>query len=146
MSNQEDHIDLKGIETEAFDLRARGNVLGALEVLDKAMEIEERWYNFYAKASWLYDLPEKSFDETSSLIQEGFSRFPDKRFWFLYLRARLRHYEVVRLAATSQQNLELSVSPLLEAQKDINLAMYELRERAQIIQATVDDPPLFFAL
>ena len=49
MSNQEDHIDLKGIETEAFDLRARGNVLGALEVLDKAMEIEERWYNFCLK-------------------------------------------------------------------------------------------------
>lgn len=143
MANQEDSIQLKKFEKEALELRTQGNILGALEVLDKAMEIEINWYHLYAKASWLYDLPEKNIDEISSLIQEGFLRFPEQLFWFSYIRADLRRNEVVRLAAASQQDLELSLSQLLEAKKDTDSAIYELRARPKIIRTTLMEPPSF---
>ncbi len=145
MANQEDSIQLKKFEDEAILLIQKGNILGAIEELEKAIVIEKRWYHLYVKASWLYISPEKNIDEISSLIQEGFLRFPDQRFWFLYIRADIRRYEVVRLAATSQQKMEVSISQLLEAQKDINLAINEIRESPQIIQATINNPPDLFS-
>lgn len=146
MANKEDRVLLEQLEKEAYQLSSKGNILVALEILDKAIEIEKRWYHLYIKASWLYYWPEKNIDEISNLIQEGFSRFPDQRFWFYFIRAHVRRYEVVRLAATSQQNIELSLSQSLEAQKDINSAISEIRERPQIIQATLNNPPIFVAL
>lgn len=146
MANQEDRVQLKKFEDEAILLIQKGNILGSIEELEKAMAIEKRWYHLYVKASWLHSLPEKNIDEISSIIQEGFSRFPDQLFWFLYIRTDLRHFEAVRLAASSMQNLEVSLSQLLEAQKDINLAIYELQERPQIIKATLDNPPELFSL
>ena len=145
MANQEDRVQLKKFEEDAILLRTKGNILGALEVLDKAIEIEKRWYHLYVKASWLYISPEKNSDEISSLIQEGFLRFPDQRFWFLYIRADIKRYEVVRLATRSQQKMEDSISHLLEAQNDFNLAINEIRERSQIIQATLTNPPDLFS-
>lgn len=146
MANQEDRVQLKKFEDEAILLIQKGNILGAIEELEKAMVIEKRWYHLYAKASWLYNSPEKNIDEISSLIQEGFLRFPDQRFWFLYIRVDVRRFEVVRLAAANQPNLEVSLTQLLEAQKDIDLAISELRERPQIIKATLDNPPDLFSL
>ena len=141
MANQEDSIQLKKFEDEAILLRTKGNILGALEVLDKAIVIEKRWYHLYVKASWLYYLPEKNIEEISSLIQEGLSRFPDHLFWFFFIRADAKRYEIARLATAGQQNIELSLSQLLDVQKDINLAINEIRERPQIIQATLNNPP-----
>lgn len=146
MANQENQVQLDEFEKEAYELRTKGNILGALEVLDKAMEIDKRWYHLYVKASWLYDLPDKKVNEISSLIEEGFSRFPEQLFWFLYIRAYLKRYEIVRLTALGQQNLELSLSQLMDAQKDTDSAMYEIRERPKIIQTTLSNPPTLLAL
>ncbi len=54
MAKQEDRVQLKKFEDEAILFHQKGNILGALEVLDKAIEIEKRWYHLYVKAGWLY--------------------------------------------------------------------------------------------
>ncbi len=63
MSNQEGNVQLQQFEEEANQLEISGNILGALEKLETIMEIEKRWYHLYAKACWLYDLPEKDIHE-----------------------------------------------------------------------------------
>jgi hypothetical protein len=59
MSNQKANNRLQQLEKKANQLKITGNVIGALEELDKAMQIEKRWYHLYFKVSWLYELPEK---------------------------------------------------------------------------------------
>ncbi len=141
MANQEVNAQLQRLEEQALQLKKQGNILGALEILEEVMEIEKRWYHFYAKACWLYELPEKDLAKMWAVVQEGFSRFPDQRFWYLYLRADLRYNSVLLLASKAQQKLEDSLSQLSEGQKDIASANYELQERPQIVKETLDDPP-----
>ena len=141
MANQGANAQLQRLEEQALQLEKQGNILGALDILEKDMEIEKRWYHLYTKACWLYELPKKDIAEMWEVVQEGFSRFPDQRFWFLYIRADLRYRAVVLSATKSLQKLEDSLGQLLEAQNDIASAGYELRERPQIVKETLDNPP-----
>jgi len=141
MANQKANTQLQRLEEKANQLKIAGNVIGALEVLEKAMEIEKRWYHLYVKVGWLYELPEKKFDEMWKVVQEGFSRFPNQRFWFYYLGAELRYYIVLLLSPKGQQKIEDSLFHLLEAQKETDSAYYELQERPQIVKTTLDSPP-----
>lgn len=144
MANQEANVQLQQLEEEANQLIITGNTIGALEVLEKAMEIEKRWYHLYTKASWLYELPEKKFDEMWKVVQEGFSRFPEQRFWFYYLGADVRYHAVLIIAPKGQRKLEDSLVQLLEAQTDTDSAYYELQKRPDVVKATLDNLPRIF--
>ena len=141
MANPKANAQLQQLEEQALQLQKQDNILGALDILEKVMEIEKRWYHLYAKASWLYQLPEKKIAEIWEVVQEGFSRFPDHRFWFLYMRADLRYRAVALSAAMSSQKLEDLVLQLSEAQKDTDSADYEFQKKPQVVEAILDNLP-----
>lgn len=144
MANQGANTQLRQLEEKANQLKITGNIIGALEVLEKAIQIEKRWYHLYIKAFWLYELPEKNIPEMWKIVQEGFSRFPNQRFWFYYLAANLRYYTVLFLASKGQQKTEDSLNGLMETQKEIDSAIYELQNNPQTVQTILDNPPCLF--
>lgn len=122
MASQKKDAQLRQLEEKAYQLKMSGNTLGALEILEKAMEFEKQWYHLYVKACWLYDLPEKNVSASWDAIQEGLSRFPSHHLWFYYIRAQLR-YLSVNSQISEECDLQKVIKESVEAQKDIETAL-----------------------
>jgi tetratricopeptide (TPR) repeat protein len=142
MPNNELNTTLQKLEEQAKLLEFRGNIIEALEKLEEAIKIEKRWYHLYAKASWLYELPDKDINKIWKVVQEGFSRFPEHRFWFLFIRADLRYRAVVLSKPFEKMNFDYSISQLVEAEKDTDSAISTLQESPASTVAVLHDPPL----
>lgn len=143
MANQGANAQLRQLEEEANQLGMSGNILGALEVIEKAMEIEKRWYHLYAKAYWSYELPEGNIEASWQAIQEGISRFPDQRFWFLFIRADLRYRIVHTYLPKGGYSLQSIRDGASEAQKDIANAYLIAQTSKDKIKPILEKPPLF---
>lgn len=142
MANQKANAQLQRLEEEADQLGKSGNILGALEAIERAMEIEKRWYHLYAKAYWSYELPEGNIEASWQAIQEGISRFPDQRFWFLFIRADLR-CRIVHMYLPKGYNLQSIRDGASEAQKDIANAHLIAQTSEDKIKPILEKPPLF---
>ena len=141
MEDSKENAQLKQLDREAYQLGMDGNTLGALEVIEKAMEIEKRWYHLYAKASYSYKLSERNIEASWKAIQEGISRFPDQRFWFLYIRADLQ-YRVVHMTLQKDYSLQSIRDKASDAQQNIANAYSIAQTSKDKILPILRKPPL----
>lgn len=142
MADEKATAQLRKLEEEADQLGKSGNILGALEAIERAMEIEKRWYHLYAKAYWSYELSEGNIEAAWQAIQEGISRFPDQRFWFLYIRADLRCRIVHIYLPKEGYSLPSIRDGASEGQTDIANAYLAATTNKDKIMLVLVNPPL----
>lgn len=73
------------LEKQVCEMYVNGDVLGAIETLDKAIEVDKKWYHYIYKATWLYDLGK--YPKVLDVLKKGFGHFGKYSFWFKYLYA-----------------------------------------------------------
>lgn len=125
-------------EKKALEQKVKGNVLGALEELDKAITIQKRWYHLFVKATWLYEPKIELLKSVADIIDEGIKRFPEEAFFFYFLRADLKH-QTSLLIINENKSVDNALRILRDAQKDIEYAsnlLFSNPNRVKIIVET----------
>jgi len=76
---------LAALENEAGELKSAGKVRAALEKLEDAIKLDNKWYHFRCKAQWKFETGD--YDGAEQAINYGLDYCEPNQFWLLYLKA-----------------------------------------------------------
>jgi hypothetical protein len=79
-----DTIRIK-LEKDACEKSSHGDILEAINDIDKAMAVDQQWYHYIYKALWFIRL--QNFPIAYTTLQTGLGHYQGKEFWFRYIYA-----------------------------------------------------------
>lgn len=121
------------LERQAFQLRTEGKMLLALEKLDQAMKIEEKWYHFFYKAIWLWE--SNKVTDAVEVVEYGLNFDKSKEFYFRYLSADML-FRVAIVPANTIEDIDKSITNLDRAIRELDNAEYLLFNNTQEIEVS----------
>ncbi|MBN1795753.1 MAG: hypothetical protein JW804_03690 [Sedimentisphaerales bacterium] len=122
---------LEIIEKNAFELKAEGKLLFALEKLEEAVQLDKRWYHFFYKAIWLYEFGKKP--EAAEVLIYGLNLEKAKEFYFRYLSADFL-YRAAWTQAQKIEEIDQSIKNMDQAIQELNTAEYLLLKNKKGIE------------
>jgi len=123
-------VSCEDLEKEAFQLVVEGKMLFALEKLEQSMKLNKRWYHFFYKAIWLWQLGK--ITKAANVIEYGLNFDKAEEFYFRYLNAEFL-FRVAISPAHIMQDFNKSIAGFDQALRDLDKAKYLLvNNRLQI--------------
>jgi hypothetical protein len=126
-------LEWEALEVEAFKLAAEGRMLFALEKLDEATKLEERWYHHFYRAIWLWQL--NKLAEAGKVVDRGLNFEKPKQFYFRHLSADML-FRVTVTTATTIQDVESTIGNLDRALREVDAREYLLFHNSREIEVS----------
>ncbi len=130
--------DQEVLERQAFQLRAEGKMLFALEKLGQVMKLEERWYHYFYKAIWLWE--SNKIADAVKVVEYGLNFDKAKQFYFRYLSADML-FHVAIVPANAIKDIDKSIAGLDQAIRELDNAGYLLFHNTQEIEVSRQTVP-----
>ncbi|MGD2094894.1 MAG: hypothetical protein PVH77_07810 [Phycisphaerales bacterium] len=119
--NQEPN--LKDLEIEAFNLYREGKKIFALEKLEQAIKLDQKWYHFFYKAKWLLD--SNNLPDAVKVVEHGLNFDKSKEFYFRCLFADM-FFRTAVVSGSNINGIDKSIVELDNSLREVGVAEYLL--------------------